>query len=509
MHFEHRFLNCCSTLALLGVLIILTPVMVSSQALEGFYQEMQSMPGPRTGHEVHVYDDQLLVFVGLTQGFNPGDVDEIYCYQDIWSYDLTNDVWQTVGQTSFVGWAMYSATVGGSLYLAGGETPSKWPNRRNIEVNLSDFDETLRADIPEQLNGWIAFADAGRFHILGGHNGYGPNDANYVYDPSTDGWTVGQSVPSGLERSGFAIVDSLVYIFGGRGYGGYPSSNALLIYNMNEDSFESGATLPLPLKDAACARIGENIYVFGGYTGDVSPTDGALIYNIATDSWSTAPDLPYAVVDAVARSVSGHIFIVGGHYWNGSTLSVYDKLLRYVPAPTAALSLDTIYAPMANAIDAVELEVRIGGPFDGYTTSDIDISTLFVNDSLPLLADNLDEVADSLIFTVSLSDFVAGYGVQWGTTVQSFAVSAQFTDGQPFEIPGSFIFRGHIAGDLNLDGSVNVSDVTLLTGVLFAGQETEDGFTLDIDGDCHTNVVDLTYLVAHLFAGGPAPLGGC
>jgi hypothetical protein len=278
---------------------------------------------------------------------------------------------------------------------------------------------------------------------------------------------------------------------------------------MSSDSFSTGTPLPLPLKNAACASVGEDVYVFGGFTGDVNPTDTVLVYNPVNDVWRTAPNLPYAMVNAVAASYNGQIYIAGGHYWDGSTLNVFDKLLRFVPAPVATLSMDTVYAFMQNAVYPDSIQVKVGGPFDGYTIADIDLPTIRVNDSLPALADSLDTDTDSLYFTISLSDFVASYGVKWGTTMQNFIVNGSFNSGEAFQIPGTFVFRGHVAGDLNFDGMVNVSDLTLLSGTLFDDASSDTGASLDVTGDCQVNIMDLTFLVAYLFNDGPAPTGGC
>jgi hypothetical protein len=176
-------------------------------------------------------------------------------------------------------------------------------------------------------------------------------------------------------------------------------------------------------------------------------------------------------------------------------------------APTAALSLDTVYALMAWAIELTTIDVTIAGPVDGYAVADIDIPSLLVNSSLSPLAHSLDPEHHSLTFSIRLPTFVSGYGVQWGTSMKTFEVSGQFTDNQPFSLIGSFIFRGHRAGDLNLDGAVNVADVTLLTAILFDNHPVDDGLWPDVNGDNRTNVSDLTLLVGHLFNDEALPTG--
>ena len=61
-------------------------------------------------------------------------------------------------------------------------------------------------------------------------------------------------------------------------------------------------------------------------------------------------------------------------------------------------------------------------------------------------------------------------------------------------------------GDVNVDGSLDVGDITRLVDYLFGGGE-EPGCPLeaDVNASSGTDVADLTYLVDYLFGGGPAP----
>ncbi len=87
--------------------------------------------------------------------------------------------------------------------------------------------------------------------------------------------------------------------------------------------------------------------------------------------------------------------------------------------------------------------------------------------------------------------------VPFTLTYDSAGVAGQWSD--------SARLRGHRSGDLNLDGAVNIGDLTLLAGYLFGGAELTEPGLADVDGSGHENISDLTWFVSYLFGGGPPP----
>ncbi len=92
--------------------------------------------------------------------------------------------------------------------------------------------------------------------------------------------------------------------------------------------------------------------------------------------------------------------------------------------------------------------------------------------------------------------------------VESFFDVYYEMNGTPGQMSGQVLVTGHRSGDVNLDGELNIGDVSYLASYLFQGGEVPEVLEVgNVDGSVsiEPNISDLTYLVAYLFQGGPAP----
>ncbi len=73
-------------------------------------------------------------------------------------------------------------------------------------------------------------------------------------------------------------------------------------------------------------------------------------------------------------------------------------------------------------------------------------------------------------------------------------------------LPTNALACSGVAGDVNDDGSVNVSDQVYLYNWMFLGGPAPPCMAqADVNGDCGVNISDYIYLSNYIWSGGPAP----
>ena len=165
------------------------------------------------------------------------------------------------------------------------------------------------------------------------------------------------------------------------------------------------------------------------------------------------------------------------------------------------------------------VEIYLGN-FEGdpeiYNESSVNYSSIVINNtvipqSIVTISSHPEFKSGVVRISVDAADFLGTYDFMWSMTQQSFNVAGMFSDNTSFSNDAMVRIQGHIAGDVNLDGSANIIDLTFLVDYIFrGGPEPILTETSDVDASCNkANIVDLTYFVDYVFRGGPSPVPGC
>ena len=128
----------------------------------------------------------------------------------------------------------------------------------------------------EALNGYV--------YAIGGDNTANPYGSNTVskYDPSTDSWTLDNSMPTARHSLSSAVIDGWIYAVCG-----HVTNSRGENERFNGTTWESRTSVYARSGSGDAAFCGK-LYVFGGlhYGTDLSRFD---IYNPTTDTWSSSP----------------------------------------------------------------------------------------------------------------------------------------------------------------------------------------------------------------------------
>ena len=163
-----------------------------------------------------------------------------------------------------------------------------------------------------------------------------------------------------------------------------------------------------------------------------------------------------------------------------------------------------MYAFWVYAIEPVIGTAYLGN-FAGPSVTDIDPSTILINDiiepmSTQILPDRPGFTGEVMEITFSASEMVLGYLPFFDTTSLVYSVSGQFADLSSFTVFGDVAMIGHISGDVNVDGAINVADLAYLVEFLFFGGPPPRVMeTADLNHSGSIEVADLILLVELIF----------
>jgi len=177
----------------------------------------------------------------------------------------------------------------------------------------------------------------------------------------------------------------------------------------------------------------------------------------------------------------------------------------------AMMGIGTVFAYMRNPIETSYIDIYLSGMHDEYSVLDINTSTISVNGSLtPTDLEYLTDpnIGDRLKITIDITEFIDTYPILWDTLTLDFTVAFQFNDETPHSVIGQVKARGHISGDVDLDGALSLLDATYLIRYLYRGgeaplPEVDNG---DLNGDGSVNLKDITYLLSYLYKDGQPPV---
>jgi len=179
-----------------------------------------------------------------------------------------------------------------------------------------------------------------------------------------------------------------------------------------------------------------------------------------------------------------------------------------------AIDPPLMYAYWAFDIDTNYAHIYLYDVAADYNIYDIDTASVTINESVHPLAfeyiPESDSTQEALKMTIIMDDFIFSYFPCWNNAILDYTINLSYNKGLmwPPAITGWVNMRGHISGDLNDDGAVNLLDITYLIRFLYLNgpEPIPEIMAADIDGSGAVNIKDGAYLINYLFKGGPEPV---
>ena len=134
----------------------------------------------------------------------------------------------------------------------------------------------------------------------------------FVYAPETLEWTTLEA-PQSVSRRGLAavILAGEFWLIGGANQG--EASASVDIYDPATQTWREGPSLPEPRAGHAAAVVDGVIHVFGGRSADMQrTTSDHLVLEVGATRWSVGQSMPTARTEAAAATIEGEVWLMGG-----------------------------------------------------------------------------------------------------------------------------------------------------------------------------------------------------
>ncbi|WP_165855270.1 kelch repeat-containing protein [Marinobacter sp. JSM 1782161] len=203
--------------------------------------------------------------------------------------------------------------------------------------------ETL-APLPAPVLDAAAASVNGQVYVVGGKNGSGHLNTLRIYNPGSDSWSTGASLPGeGVENPAVVASGGQIYVFGGSTAPFSGAVNNAAVYNPGSNSWTSLADMPTARGGATAQAMNGLIYVIGGMNAQGSSLNSVDIYNPSSGTWQTGPSMNVRRDNAASALLDGKIYVFGGRERNadGSVPNNTLVSVEMLTGPSASWSLQT------------------------------------------------------------------------------------------------------------------------------------------------------------------------
>jgi N-acetylneuraminic acid mutarotase len=158
----------------------------------------------------------------------------------------------------------------------------------------------------------------GEIYVVGGATAPGDIVADtQIYNPVTNTWRTGLSLPTPLLAGAGAVVKNILYIIGGT-TDGTTATNAVWAFNPKTKMWSAKSPMPTARNSIGAVVHNNIIYVSGGNVGS-ERLNTEESYNPATDTWTEEAPLLVGKSEPTVGFVSKMIVVADGYTASGNT----------------------------------------------------------------------------------------------------------------------------------------------------------------------------------------------
>ena len=218
------------------------------------------MPTPRNRFGITVFENKIYVIGGNTGDYTYTRVTEVY--------DPTNDSWETKTSMPTPREAMDANLVDGKIYVIGGK--QRFPN---VDFDINQVYDPVndswssKTSMPIGIDYYASAVINNKIYLIGGGDN---NNLNQIYDPQTDTWSNGTSLPVGVDSAAAGstigvMASKRIYVIGGKQ--NLEGKNFNQIYDPETNTWIAGISMPTPRHSHGVVVVDDVLYVLGGSIG--------------------------------------------------------------------------------------------------------------------------------------------------------------------------------------------------------------------------------------------------
>jgi uncharacterized repeat protein (TIGR03803 family) len=237
------------------------------------------------------------------------------------------------------------AVLSNQIYVIGGVNAANTVIADTQIYNPTTNTWSTGVSLPTPTAGGAAAAVNGVLYVIGGSStadGSTQTNAVWAYSPKTKSWSAKAAMPTAREGAPAVVENNIIYVIGG--YANGNRLNTLESYNPATDTWKEEAPLISGKSDPSAGVVGTTIVAADGYTssgGDNGDNEG---YNASSNSWTSFKADPTPRNGACGGGIGPQMYVAGG-YQGGPALDLTESFTvstntwkTLAPMPQATVS---------------------------------------------------------------------------------------------------------------------------------------------------------------------------